>query len=457
LEKNILRSEGCFQEVEITLTKEELQPYYDAAYKAAQPTIKLQGFRPGKVPMNMIKKQFGKRIEADENFNIINKEFSKMAQEENLYILGKPDLVDFTEENGKLTFKIRYETMPEYEIEGYKNLSIEEPVHSVTDEEVERQIQQILFETAQLDDAEEIVDDLHSVEIDFYNIDEDTDEVMEGKPFQSRFVIKQQLEYPNLNEALIGKKAGDKFRINLETEDGNQDVEAVVNVIKKVTPSELTTEFIENYTGGKFSTEQDFRDELSFRMQETWEKRSLEAMHGQIRDHLVKMNANFPIPDSLVVDLMNSMLKQMKQNNQGVKEVQSLTIDDVEFELRPDAEKLVRWDLIRAKIAEKEEIKVEEYDIEAFVEQNFPQAQTEEQKAQAIKIVKDNYYVMDNLLGKKVNEFILDFCTTVEVPFNHGDHHHAAGQEHDHEHDPDFNPQYEIEDAGDDEENTEDK
>ena len=82
MEKNIKQLEGCFQEIEITLSKEELQPHYEEAYKKARPHIVLQGFRKGKVPLNMVKKIYGKQIEADANQDIISDVFGNVAKEE---------------------------------------------------------------------------------------------------------------------------------------------------------------------------------------------------------------------------------------------------------------------------------------------------------------------------------------------------------------------------------------
>ena len=65
MNKTITDINGCTKEIEFKFNNEDLQPKFDKAYKAAQPHIDMKGFRKGKVPVNIIKKYYGKKIEIE--------------------------------------------------------------------------------------------------------------------------------------------------------------------------------------------------------------------------------------------------------------------------------------------------------------------------------------------------------------------------------------------------------
>ena len=89
MEKNFKELDACARELEVTLNKEELEPHYFAAYKKAQPTVDIPGFRKGKVPIKIVKERFGEAIEAEAEQDIINDEFNKIVKEDKLKVVGQ--------------------------------------------------------------------------------------------------------------------------------------------------------------------------------------------------------------------------------------------------------------------------------------------------------------------------------------------------------------------------------
>ena len=143
MEKELKKIDECTRELTITLTTDELQPHYEKAYKAMQPKVNLEGFRKGRVPISMIKKMYGKGIEADADQDLINDLFRNYTQEENIQVLGTPTLKNLDKDDKGIKYIIEFETLPTITLKDYKGVAIDEPVHTVTDQEVQDELEYI--------------------------------------------------------------------------------------------------------------------------------------------------------------------------------------------------------------------------------------------------------------------------------------------------------------------------
>ena len=134
MELNINKLSQTEQEAEIKLTWDELAPYFEEAYKKFQAEAEIKGFRKGKAPLELIKRQFGEQIEYDALDDIVNDVYQNLVRDKKIEVIGTPELVDVDYKRGEsLTFKIKYEILPEVEISNYSNLQVEKIVHTVDD------------------------------------------------------------------------------------------------------------------------------------------------------------------------------------------------------------------------------------------------------------------------------------------------------------------------------------
>jgi len=146
MEKNIKAFEGCERELEIIVSNSELEPYFDKEYKEIQPTVELKGFRKGKVPIKLIKQFYGKKIEKDLLHDISQDLLNDIIKEDNLKIVGEPRFKSADKTPEGAIFKIVYETIPEFELQDYRSLQLDEPVHNVNDEEIDEYLEDLSLE-----------------------------------------------------------------------------------------------------------------------------------------------------------------------------------------------------------------------------------------------------------------------------------------------------------------------
>ena len=421
MEKNIKQLEGCFQEIEITLSKEELQPHYEEAYKKARPHIVLQGFRKGKVPLNMVKKIYGKQIEADANQDIISDVFGNVAKEEEIKIIGQPELHDLKmNDDESLTFAIKYEIIPEVQLKDYKSLVINEPVHAVTDDEIEQALNQIRTQYASFEVAQEVEDENFVVGINLQEIDEDTRvSIINGENRDEHVFLGDSRNLdPELKNLLIGKKGGDEFEYQIESDVPDEEepiYKVTVNEIQKVIPAELTAEFIKEYTNDKFDSVDDLKEEIGFELQEQWDSRSRQEMESQVIEKLVEMHSEIEAPEAAVLEGMNNMLNDFKKRYKDSPEVQKMKVEDMEDGLRYPAERAVKWELIRNQIVKAENLEVEDHDVDHIFEKEAARYKTSVDTLKATAM--QNPQFLDSILAKKVMDLVLEFSETTEVPF----------------------------------------
>ncbi len=418
MEKEIKKLDECKRELTISLTTEELQPHYEKAYKEMQPKVNLEGFRKGKVPMKMIKKMHGPGIEADTDQNLVNELFRNYTQEENVQVLGSPVLKDIDKTEEKITYVVEFETLPTITLKDYKGIPIDEPIHTVTEQEVEDELEYILAQNGELDETDEVTDEQHVVKVEMAEIlSEDGKELSE--PNETEVYLADKNILPELKEELLNTKVGDSFDYSPTAEDANpaikdKNFKVTVVGIKKLTPAELNDEFVEKITNGRITKAEELKDEINFNLQDEWDKKTRELVETQIVNNLVDTN-NIPAPEQLVNQVVGQMVQDVKQRFENNPEIAGKDDDTLKQELRPNAEKSVKWELARNQIIENEGIELEDYDIDPIVEKEAKRyGQDPEQMKQ---ILAQNPNFLTKILSKKVLDFVLDFAIINEVDY----------------------------------------
>jgi trigger factor len=440
LEKKITSFEGCEREIEISVTNVELEPYFEKEYIKVQPHIELKGFRKGRVPIRIIKQYFGKKIEKEALEEVTSEFFNKIIQDDKLRVIGQPQLKNVDRTSEGATFKVVFEVIPEFELTDYRSLQIDEPVHSVSDEEIDEQVNKFLIGEGSFEDAESVENENYLVQIRLYELDEQTETILLDKEPQETFLLLSEKNIlPELRKQLIGCRIDDRFNFKSHEnnpENPNKMYSVVVLKIQKVIPAEFTNELTEKITKGKCLTTEEFRQEIGFDMQEQWNQKSRQEMENQIVDQLVDAH-NFELPESLVWNTIEIMLNNFKKKYEKTELANAITSENMADSIRPMAERTVKWELIRHQIIEKEKLEVEDHDIDELIE--IQAQKTGADPTVVRREILKNENITSNILYKKVMDLIFDFATTNEVNFEEYEHnqHHDHDYEHDHDHDQD--------------------
>ncbi len=406
------------REVDIFVDKEDVESKFQEAYKKAQPGIDVKGFRKGKVPVNVIKKMYGPKIESEALEEMSNTYFQDYLKEEKVSIVGSPKLSNIKKEEDQYHFVISYEIIPEFELADYKNLKIKEPVHNVGDDEIEEQIKLLCRNNGDLQDAEEITDSLFVADVKLQPMDkENMVPIVGSKEEKTKIFLDDDKIMPEMREKLIGMKVGDSFNFEPAEFDPNapdQIFKVVVEGAKKLVPAELTDEFVQEYTKGAMKTTEEFKEEVGNQIQAQWNEKSKREMEDEIISKLVEMN-DLEAPSSIVENVSALMAEDVLKKYKDSPGIENLGKDTIAQDLKPLAEKTVKWEIIRDRIINKEEINVDDFDLDGIAEVEANRLNSEKE---AIKSkIKENKQIMDKILSNKLIEVLIGYSETEEIDF----------------------------------------
>ena len=412
MELNINKLSQTEQEAEIKLTWDELAPYFEEAYKKFQAEAEIKGFRKGKAPLELIKRQFGEQIEYDALDDIVNDVYQNLVRDKKIEVIGTPELVDVDYKRGEsLTFKIKYEILPEVEISNYSNLQVEKIVHTVDDKEVEDEIRRLLIANATYEEANEVQGELYRVTVDLQGVDQNNLPVLGRRSEDVVIDLDDESVVESLRQRLLKARKDDEFIIELTVDNKPEKVRVNVKKIEKKILPDLNDEFASKITGGKVNTVEGLRNYLKEELQKWWNEYSEIRFYDSIVSELVRTN-DFTVPESLIEDFIQSMLDEERSKYPDGKLPQNFDEQFFRQKKRADAIFNAKWYIIKNRIAEVEGINVTDEDFEKLAEEDSAEIGIEKDKL--ISFYKRSEHIKEKILNRKVLQFLKDKVKVVE-------------------------------------------
>lgn len=419
MDTNIVTLDGCKRELRITLAAHELEPHYEKAYREAQPEIQVQGFRKGKVPLTIIKKRFGKTIENDAVETIATTVFNEVVQELDAKPIGQPSLKDIQRESdGSLGLTIGYEVLPEFELQEYRNLEIERLIYPVGEEDVNNEIERLTLERSELIDAEQVLNDMYFVNVRLNPLDAATGMTLIGSKAEDiRVFLRNEPAGSELKTSLLNTKVGDTFRyVAPAAEEGQpaQVMMASVQEIKQVVPAEFSNAFVEEITNGQLTSTEAFVEDLEKGIVRARENAIKEAMSNQAVDKILAAHT-FEVPQSLVQEVISSMLQQDMQRMPDKKLPKNFDIRRYVTSATPVAANTAKWMIIRERIVERENISITDDDINTHVEDLLSEMGMPSENIEYLRsAIAGDETLQNRLMHEKVIKTILDYAVITE-------------------------------------------
>jgi trigger factor len=413
MESTIRETGDVKREIDITLGKTEVDPYFDKIYKTAQQRVQLKGFRKGMVPLSLIKKMYGTSLESDALEEAVQTAFGKYAEEHHLHPIGTPIVtrIDRTEDGG-VNFTIAYEVLPEFQLGEYKGLQATRIYHIVSEEEIQSEIDRIRENFMTQEPAEQVEDENFVVTVDLQRMENGEpveDAVSEGV----QIYLRRQAVNSELKSSLLNTRVGDTFTVDLPTgeEESMMTYQVSVRDIKRAVLPELDDEFARKVTGEEESTPQDVIDLVKQTIEAEYERRYSHNFRDELISRLIETH-RFDVPQELVRQVLQSFLEDMKQ---GPKKELPKGFDQQKFveQMLPVAERTARWALIRDQIIKKEELKADEADYEGLAQMEAGRTGIDYETL--LKYFKQAPATADRILAEKAIQFLEDYAIVNEV------------------------------------------
>jgi trigger factor len=396
------------KEIHVHIENQELLPYFDKAYKDYAAKVEIKGFRKGKAPLHLVKNMFGESIEYGSLDTVASDIFRIAANERNIRPIGDPTLTDIDYKRGQyLTFKVKYEVRPEFELKKYKGLQFDKLVHTVMDKEIDEEILRLQKSHSTAEEAQIADDEEHIITADLQQIDETGNPLIGKKDGDVRIYLGSETIYPEMKEALLKSKSGDTKRVIIEREqDGRKEtdiIEASIKKVEKVKLPPFDDEFVKKISKSKISTTEEFQKQLRADIENFWREQSDRQLTDTIMSEIVRMH-EFMVPESLVNSILDSIIDELKNRYPDKKLPHDFKENEYREKNKSYAVFQARWFLIREKILSTEDIRVEEKDLTAMAETESPKYNIE--KERLIEFYKNSKSVQERILSDKLMTFL---------------------------------------------------
>ncbi len=410
--------------LEIEVEPEKLNQSLDKAYRKLVKKANIPGFRKGKAPRALLERFYGKEYLMDEALdNLLPDVYVEAVQETEIEPIDRPQVELVQAEEGKpLIIKAKVEVKPEVILGEYTGLEVEKPSADINDADVDAELgklQQRHAKVNTLDEGEVEQGDVAVIDFEGFV---DGEAFPGGKGENYPLEIGSESFIPGFEEQVIGAKVGEERDVNVTFPEEYHSVELAgkaavfkvkVNSIRRKELLPVDDEFAKDVS--EFDTLEELKTDIRNRLKETAGKKAEIAVKEQLIQKAVE-NATVEIPAVMVDTRLNVMLNDMAQRlqRQGISFEDYLRftgadIDAVRTDLKPEAEKSVRSDLVLEAIARKEQIDATDEDVNAELEKMAEQYKQDVSTLRAALETQGNIDSLKNSIAfQKTIQFLVD-------------------------------------------------
>jgi trigger factor len=376
----------CTREVEIEIPADEVTRNFRAVTKRYQKMARIPGFRSGKVPESLIRGRFAEQIRQDVMEAVLPGHFRTAIEKQQLKPISQPQVTGIDLEEGKpLRFKAAFEVVPEFSIDGYKDVKVEKPGTDLTDAEVDAELARIRDSRSTM---EPVTEERALANGDFAQISftgsvqpaeaDSESQTAAQQPISGQDVIVE-VGGPNtldsFNAALRGASVGQqlKFEVSYPEDFGERQLagkrvayDLEVKGIKKKIEPELNDDFAREL--GDYQSLGDFTQKLREHLAIDKRRRLEGETTNRLLDALVN-RFEFPIPESLVQQQIDTRLdrglRALAAQGMRTEDMRNLDFDRLRAAQRASATAEVKGSILLDRIADAENVRVAEEDVES--------------------------------------------------------------------------------------------
>ncbi|QBK30652.1 trigger factor [Roseitalea porphyridii] len=382
-------NEGLKREIKVVVPKSDLQAKLTDRLHDAKGKVRLNGFRPGKVPVSHLRKMYGKSFMAEIVNEILSETPRSILAEREEKSATQPE-VDMTEDEGEaekvltgesdFEFSLKYEVIPPIESKDFSSIAITRPVVEISDEEVEEQVKRVAQSAAEYSEKKGKAADGDRVTIDYVG-------KLDGEPFEggadegAQLVLGSGTFIPGFEEQLVGAKAGDETQVTVTFPEDYQAAhlagkEAVfdvkVTLVEKAAPVEIDDDLAQKL--GLENAER-LRSVVREQIEGQYAGMTRQKVKRQLLDALDEMY-QIDSPEKLVETEFNNIWAQITAELEQAGrtfEDEETTEEEAREEYRKLAERRVRLGLVLSHIGEEAGVEVTETELQQAVMRHVQQ------------------------------------------------------------------------------------
>lgn len=356
MQASVEETSGLGRKLRIEVPASEVDGAIKQRMQNLKGQVRINGFRPGKVPMSVLEQRFGESVREEVTGELMQKSVGEAIQENELRPV-RIDNVDTDKDAENLVFTAEFDVFPTIELKGLEGIKVEKTVAEITSDDMDKAVENLLRSRADFEDVDRAAADGDRVITDFVG-------KIDGEAFDGGAAEDASVDLgsggflPDFEKGLAGVKAGDEkvFEVNFPAEYGAEklagktaEFTANVKSVQGATLPELDDAFAEQmgFTDGVAA----LREAMEKNLKDQAEKKFAQETRDQVMEGLYEANKGFALPETLVEAELEGAKQRAEQSGEEAPG---------DADARADAEKRVSLGLLVAEVSRAREITVDE-------------------------------------------------------------------------------------------------
>ena len=370
---------GVARRLNVSVPTSRVNEQFEARLKRTAKTVKINGFRPGKVPLNVVRREYGAGIYQEVVNEIIRDTVFEAIQQEKINAVGMPNIEKVENKDGALVYEAIVEVYPEVEVKTFADLEVERKATEINDKDVDTMIENLQKQRASWTETKGMAKKDMQVTFDFEG-------TVDGEKFEGgaaedfKLVLGSGRMIPGFEDGIVGMKKGEEKVIDVTFPEDYQaenlagkaaQFKITVKLVEKQKLPEIDAEFLKIFG----LTEEEGLDKLKADVRKNMEREVRNGLRNQVKqaafDALVAAN-EIEVPASMVAQEIDRQRQQMIQQftqqfgGQGAGAFDSSMLPDELF--KEQAEKSVKLGVLVSKVLADAKLEVDQARVDAYID-----------------------------------------------------------------------------------------
>ena len=411
MQVSVEKTEGLERKLTIAIPGDRVDTAVNARLQEAAQTIRLNGFRQGKVPLKVVKNKFGKGVRQEVIGELMNQTYFEAIAQESLKPAGQPRIEPTSMDEGKdVEFVAVFEVYPEIELPDFAAIKAERLVAEVSDDDIDEMIETLRKQRQTWVPVERAAADGDMVNIDYVG-KKQGEEFQGGKAAGQNLVLGSERMIPGFEDGVIGKSAGEDFTLQLKFPDeyhseelagAEVEFELTLNTVSEQSLPEVNEDFFKSFgveEGGMGA----FREEVSNNMQREMKNASRNKLKTTLMDALIS-DLEVAIPAALMSNEIHQLKHQTVQQMGGGQGFDPHSVPDDLF--REQAKRRVTLGLILGEVISQQSIQADADKVRDAVEEI---AATYESPEEVVKWYYSNEEQLQGIESSVIEDQVFDY------------------------------------------------
>ncbi len=402
------------KEIAIDVPWDDLQENFINTFKDFKKGYSIPGFRKGRVPDNIVKRNYGPAIEADFTEKSINKYYQLAVQELKIFPINKAEINNLEfKEGSNLKYTARFEVSPEFKLPDYKKkMKIDAIRVAQTDNDLDEALLNLQKKHGTIKPVNDGARVGHYIQGDFQELDE-SDLPIIGKKYEKQYICYGEGVFSGSGVlTLEGIKPKESAKVNVDYGEGKEiRYEISVNRVDEQILPDINDDFAK-IADPEIKTIDELKNKLKESIQKSLDKEFSNQVDQNISRYLVD-KTKIDIPDSMRENYINNVMEELKQKN---KDNKPLNKDEITKMYKDIADWNIAWYLIRSKLIQENKIDVKESEVQekiniASKNSNLPIDQIKTFYAKH----ENRHKIEDDIINEKLFNHLKEFSTIKET------------------------------------------